>query len=112
MIAPVQKLLCLMLVLWLALQVGLTQAHAVRDAALEPSLSAHVVQQVSQPDALQSQHCSLAHCGHSLGLPRIAVDATACPTSAAAPAGERRMRSRVAPHEVERPKWAAVTTRV
>lgn len=95
--------------LWLALQAGMAQAHTALDAGHWGEPAVQALAHASQPEANAGEHCNLAHCGHALGLPLMPPEAAAAPDGASAPACVPRLFSRLAPHEVERPKWTAAT---
>ena len=112
MIAPVQKLLCLMLVLWFGLVAGLAQAHATAE---ELHQLEHIGQSLSAPGAAEAdheEHCGLSQCGQVLGIAVTTGEATTPPERTTLEASVRQFMSFLVPDDIERPKWALATPAV
>lgn len=112
MIAPVRKILCLMLILLFGLVAGFAPAHAT---AKELHQLEHVGQSLGAPNAVEAdheEHCGLSQCGQVLGIAITSDEASAPIERALLAASVRKFMSVPVPDDIERPKWALSTTAV
>ncbi len=112
MIAPVRKILCLMLILLFGLVAGFAPAHAT---AKELHQLEHVGQSLGAPNAVEAdheEHCGLSQCGQVLGIAITSDEASTPIERALLAASVRKFMSVPVPDDIERPKWALSTTAV
>ncbi len=105
----VKQLLCVLLALWFGVMSNWAQAHATHEAAHEIT---HIMDDValnSASDADQDEHCGLAHCCHSIAVPRAAPGSLHLEVFSQRPTIEATLTPRLPPPEIERPKWALAT---
>lgn len=114
MMCAVKRFLCLVLMLWFALQGGLAQAHLVTEDmhSLEHAALALQAKAKATMDHGSDSCCSLAHCCHLASVLDVerrvpaVIDTSKAPARADSPIGH------MVPHEIERPKWAHATPAV
>ncbi len=113
MIVAVKRLVCLVLVLWFALQAGLAQAHLVAE---DLHLLQHAAQ-VLEPAASQdhdhgNEPCTLAHCCSPAGLLPTLTQSAPLPVATVHPSLDVHAGWHQPANEIERPKWALATSTV
>lgn len=114
MMCPVKRLLCLVLMLWFALQGGLAQAHLVTEDmhSLEHAALALQVKAKATLDHGSDSCCSLAHCCHLAGVLDVERGVPAVVDTAMVPARADSAFGHMVPHEIDRPKWTRTTPAV
>jgi hypothetical protein len=123
--APVKRLICHFLIVWLALLSGGAHAHATADAALELghiAVHAAEVQDAGTEDFKTSgathEHgdadtCSQSHCGHghTTGMPAAHLHFSDASRGVALPTPQA-WAGREQPNTIERPQWLFTTPAV
>lgn len=125
---PVKRLICHLLIVWLALLSGGAHAHAAADAAhaLDHAALHAAVQDdgaSTSPQAPQAtathgsevhETCSLSHCGHGHAtgmLPSLSMRLSDAPAGAPLPTLQA-WAGREQPNTIERPQWSLTTPAV
>lgn len=119
--SPVKRLICHLLIVWLALLSGGAHAHAAADAAQELGhIAAHAVEGQGVEHAAvthdhgHSETCGLNHCGHGHAtgmLPNANLHLSDVPAIAALPTPQA-WASHEQANSIERPKWQFTTPAV
>ncbi len=108
-IAPVKKLLCVLLIIWFGGLSSWAQMHATDEATHE---IAHLVADgalTTASDKDHEEHCGLAHCCHSVAVLPTGSAPMFQQTGSERPAQRAMLRMQLPPPEIDRPKWALAT---
>jgi hypothetical protein len=109
----VKRVLCLLLVLWFALQAGLAHAHLVAE---DLHLLQHAAQDLEPAASQDNDHgnepCTLAHCCSPAGLLPTQIHSAPMSVATVHPSRDVHTRWHQLAHEIERPKWALATSTV
>ena len=123
-----KKLICHLLIVWMALFAGSANAHGISDSAHEAEHAGHahsisvdlslkVSADRSNADRASAdivKTCSQSHCGHghSTGLVAALTSCTKVDAVAEAPLSSSRWASAAIADNIERPKWLFTTPAV
>lgn len=116
-----KKLVCYLLIVWLALMAGGANAYATTDAEhVAPHAHDHTappdvaMQAPATQDASHADTCSQSHCGHGHATGLLAPHGTSVKTDllTAAPTSRASWASSAMISSIERPKWPFITPAV
>jgi hypothetical protein len=103
-----KRAMYLLLVVWIALQSALVQAHMVKESLHQID---HTVQlsHHSMPDADHDGACTVAACCHPVGAFYMSAKLSWDPLTCLPPTTVLPLQSAHAPDDIERPKWPTTT---
>ena len=117
-VCAVKKLICYMLMAWLALMSGGANAHSTSDAAheAEHATQVHTISSdtVKSMEADHTDACSQSHCGHghSTGMLMPVGAQPKVDAACIVPTSTSCWASSAIANNIERPKWPTTTPAV
>ncbi len=99
-----KRTLYFLLMVWIALQSALVQAHMVKESLHQLSHSAQLAND-AMPDADQEGSCTVVACSHPVGVFYASSKVCRGHLSCLPPSAVLPLPSAHAPDDIERPKW-------